>query len=513
MRKRKIERVNKRKLTALIIMDGVGIPKDIEKSGITPENTVELQKLKDEFSNTTLFASEEYVGLPMGQAGTSEVGHMTIGDGRVNFQPLVKINKEIESGAFFKNKELNDAIDYAVNNHKNIHLLGLTSDGGVHSHIEHLFALLELCKKRKFFDVFIHFVSDGRDTEPKSVKRYLEQVQNYIKLVGCGSLASIVGRFYAFDRDKNYDRNKLAYDLWVRGKGEIFENYNQAIDKAYKAGETDEFIKPIVLLNKNKQVTEIKQGDVVISYNFRADRERQLTYIMAEDNDLDFVEKLNLYFVTMTEYDETFKNVHVVFENQSHDKILSQVLSENGVKQVKIAETEKYAHLTFFFNSGKQDTFENEERILIDSKKMASYASCPEMSAEKIADKAVEVMDKYDFIAINFANCDMVGHSGDKMATRKAMQVVDVCVKKVVDEVLKRGGQGIVTADHGNADIMEYDDHSPHTSHTISKVPLILFGREKMKLKENGTLADIAPTLLKLMSIQIPSEMTGKPLF
>ncbi len=494
-------------------MDGVGIPKDLEKSGIIPENTVNLRKLENDFSFTTLFASEEYVGLPMGQAGTSEVGHMTIGDGRVNFQPLVKINKEIESGAFFKNKKLNDAIDYAMINHKKIHLIGLTSDGGVHSHIEHLFAILELCKKRKFYDVFIHFVSDGRDTEQKSVKRYLEQVVDYTKLVGCGTLATIVGRFYAFDRDKNYDRNKLAYDLWVSGKGEKFENYNHAIEKAYKAGETDEFIKPIVLTNKGKPVAEIQEGDVVISYNFRADRERQLTYVMAEDNDLDFVEKLNLYFVTMTEYDENFKNVHVIYKNESHDKILSQVLSENGVKQVKIAETEKYAHLTFFFNSGKQDTFENEDRILINSEKMASYASFPEMSARKIADKAVEVMDKYDFIAINFANCDMVGHSGDKMATRKAMQVVDECVKKVVDEVLKRGGQGIVTADHGNADIMEYDDHSPHTSHTIAKVPLILFGDMKVELHENGTLADIAPTLLKMMNIKIPVEMTGKPLF
>ena len=502
-----------RKLTALIIMDGFGIPKDFDKSGITPENTVNLQKLQREFPSTTLFASEEYVGLPAGQAGTSEVGHMTIGDGRVTFQPLVKINREIESGAFLKNKTLNDAIDYASINHKKIHLIGLTSDGGIHSHIEHLFALLELCKKRKFFDVFIHFVSDGRDTEPKSVRRYLEQVNNYIKLVGCGKLASIVGRFYAFDRDNNFDRNKLAYDLWVKAKGSKFEDYKLAIESAYKSGESDEFIKPIVLTNKGTPVAEIEKGDVVISYNFRADRERQLAFVMAEENGLDFVEKLNLYFVTMTEYDENFKNVHVVYKTESHDKILSQVLSENGVKQVKIAETEKYAHLTFFFNSGKQDTFENEDRILINSKKMASYASCPEMSALKIADKAVEVLDKYDFIAINFANCDMVGHSGDKMATRKATQVVDECVKKVVDEVIKRGGQGIVTADHGNADIMEYDDHSPHTSHTISKVPLILFGGGKVELRENGTLADIAPTLLKMMDIKIPIEMTGKPLF
>jgi 2,3-bisphosphoglycerate-independent phosphoglycerate mutase len=494
-------------------MDGFGIPKDYERSAITKDNTKNLQKLRDEFSYTTLFASEEYVGLPAGQAGTSEVGHMTIGDGRVTFQPLVKINREIESGEFFKNETLNTAIDYAIQNHKKIHLIGLTSDGGVHSHIEHLFALLELCKKRNFFDVYIHFVSDGRDTEPKCAKRYLEQVENYSKLVGCGHLASIVGRYYALDRDKNWDRNKQAYELWVDGCGKKFENFNDAIDKAYKDGETDEFLTPIVLTKKGLPIATIGEGDVVISYNFRADRERQLAYVMAEDNDLDFVKKLNLYFVTMMEYDEHFKKVHIVYKNEPHDEILSQVLSENGLKQVKIAETEKYAHLTFFFNSGKQDPFPNEDRILIDSKKMPSYAPCPEMSARKIADKALEVADKYDFVAINFANCDMVGHSGDKMATRKAVEVVDECVKKVVDKIISLGGQGIVTADHGNADIMEYEDGTPNTAHTTAKVPFILFGNGKHSLRENGTLADIAPTLLKMMNIAKPKEMTGESLF
>lgn len=494
-------------------MDGFGVPTDYERSGITQSNTTRLQALASSFPHTTLFASEEHVGLPALQAGTSEVGHMTIGDGRVTYQPLVRINKEIESGDFYKNKTLNDAIDYAIKNHKNIHLLGLVSDGGIHSHIEHLFALLELCKKRKFFGVYIHFVSDGRDTEPKSAKRYLEQVCEYAKLVGCGTLASIVGRFYAFDRDKNFDRNKLAYDLWVHGKGKYFEDYNSAIDSAYSAGETDEFITPITFTKSRESL--ISNGDVVISYNFRADRERQLAYVMAEENDLDFTEKLDLYFVTMMEYDENFKSVKVVYKTPEKNNILSQILSENDIKQVKIAETEKYAHLTFFFNSGKQDTFPLEDRILIDSKKMPSYAVYPEMSARKIADKAVEVMKNYDFIAINFANCDMVGHSGNKEATRQATEVIDECVKRVVDEVLKQGGQGIVTADHGNADIMEYPDHTPHTSHTLSKVPFILFGEGNIekKLRENGTLADIAPTILKMMNIGVPPDMTGKPLF
>jgi len=505
-----------KKLTTLIIMDGFGIPKDLERSGIIDENTKNLRQLKQTYSYSTLFASEEYVGLPQGQSGTSEVGHMTIGSGRVTYQPLVKINKQIESKEFFDNKVLCDAIDYAKQNKKSLHLIGMPSDGGIHSHINHLFAILDLCKQKAFKDkVYIHFIADGRDTPPKSAKTYLEQVQNYANKINVGKIATIIGRFYALDRDKNWDRNKIAYDAWVDGNGRLETDIYKAVDEAYANGETDEFIKPIVMTQNNQPVCKIEKGDVVISYNFRADRERQLAYVMVEDNDLDFVKDLDLYFVTMTEYDENFKKVKVAYETETSKNLLSEVLSNNGVSQVKIAETEKYAHLTFFFNSGKQDTFDKEDRILINSEKMASYANKPEMSAEKITEEALKAIEKYDFVAINFANCDMVGHSGVKDAARIATQVVDNCVKKVVDAVIKKGGQGIITADHGNADIMEYADGTPNTAHTTSIVPFILFDAENPKkdLRESGTLADIAPTILKMMDIEIPTDMTGKPMF
>lgn len=507
----------KNKLTALIIMDGFGIPQDINRSGITSENTKNLQELKEKYSYSTLYASEEQVGLPAGQSGTSEVGHMTIGSGRVNYQPLVKINKEIENKEFFKNETLNWIIDKAKKDNKALHLIGMPSDGGIHSHINHLFALLDLCKQKDFEKVYIHFISDGRDTPPKSAKKYIKQVEDYAKKVGVGKLATIIGRFYALDRDKNFDRNKVAYDAWVDGVGEKFKDWESAVDNAYNQGQTDEFIKPIVLTRCNKPITTIKEGDCIISYNFRADRERQLAYVLVEDNDLDFVKDLKLNLVTMTEYDENFKKVYVAYKTEESKNILSEVLANNGLKQVKIAETEKYAHLTFFFNSGKQDTYENEDRILINSEKMASYANKPEMSAEQITEQAIKVIesDKYDFIAINFANCDMVGHSGDKQAVIKATEVVDKCVKQVVDAILKKGGQGIITADHGNADIMMYEDGTPNTAHTTSIVPFILFDDEqpKKQLRESGSLADIAPTILKMLNLEQPKEMTGKSMF
>lgn len=504
-----------KKLTTLIIMDGFGIPTDLSRSGIVEENTVNLRNLKEKFSYSTLRASEEYVGLPAGQAGTSEVGHMTIGSGRVTYQPLVKINKEIESKEFFKNKVLLDAINYCKQKNKSMHLIGMPSDGGIHSHINHLFALLDMCKQNKFNDVYVHFIGDGRDTPPKSAKVYLKQVEDYITKNKVGKLASIIGRFYALDRDNNFDRNKIAYDCWVEAFGKKAESWEQAIDEAYNDGQTDEFLKPIVMTENSKPITKIEEEDCVIVYNFRADRERQLAYVMAEDNDLDFVKNLKLHFVTMTEYDENFKKVKVAYKTETAKNLLSEVLSKNNIKQVKIAETEKYAHLTFFFNSGKQDTYELEDRILINSEKMATYASCPEMSADRIVEKALEAIKYYDFVAINFANCDMVGHSGVKEAAKTATKVVDRCVNRVVEEVLKLGGQGIITADHGNADIMEYEDSSPNTAHTTAIVPFILFDSEQPKknLRSEGTLADIAPTLLKMMNIEIPSDMTGKPMF
>lgn len=496
------------KKTLLVVLDGFGVPSDLSVSAIQKDNTKFIESLKKTYPNTTLFASEEYVGLPKTQPGTSEVGHATIGAGRVMYQPLVRINKDIESGELFRNKTIVDALSYAKENGKKVHLIGITSDGGIHSHINHLLALIKMCKEFGNDKVFIHFVGDGRDTNPKSAVKYLKQVDDCVKTEGVGVISSIVGRFYAFDRDKNYDRNKIAYDLWVRDKGKKFDDYEKAIAEAYKNGETDEFLTPILLDENGK----VENGDVIISYNFRSDRERQLAYVMAEENDLDFTEKIDLKFVCMTEYDENFKNVPVAYRTEKPNNILSQVLSENNVKQAKIAETEKYAHLTFFFNSGKQDNYKNEDRFLISSEKKASYASCPEMSAEKIANKFLEIVDNYDFVAINFANCDMVGHSGDKEATMRAVKIVDEQLKRVVEGVLLRGGQGIVTADHGNADVMAYPDGSPNTSHTTAKVPVIVFGAGDVKLKDNLSLDSIAPTLLEMMNIPCPEDMTGESL-
>ena len=510
-----VSKIDDKSPVVLIVMDGFGVPKDENRSGILSSNTKNLQQLCAQFPNTTIRASEEFVGLPKGQAGTSEVGHMTIGSGRVTYQPLVRINRDIESGAFFENEQFLKMIDYAKDNDKSIHLIGIPSDGGIHSHISHLFALLKLCKMKNVKKVFIHFVGDGRDTPPKSIKKYIKQVKNVQKEQGVGKIASVVGRFYALDRDKNWDRNKVAYELWTEGKGKKFDKVNKAIDNAYSLGETDEFLTPITITVNDKPIATIEKGDVVLSYNFRADRERQLAYILAEDNDLDFVKPLDLYVVTMTEYDEHFRNVHVAYKTQINNNILSQVISEHNIPQAKIAETEKYAHLTFFFNSGKQDSYPLEDRFLINSQKMASYASCPEMGAQKITEKAVEILDKYKFVAINFANCDMVGHSGDKNATRIAVDIVDKCVKKVVDRALELGGCGIVTADHGNADIMEDEDGTPNTAHSKSVVPLLVFGQQYkgIKLKKNMTLADIAPTILSMLNLPIPKEMTGHVIF
>lgn len=432
---------------------------------------------------------------------------MTIGAGRRLYQMLQKINRSIESREFFKNETLLSSLKYALENKKKVHLIGITSDGGIHSHIDHLFALMGLCKQENISPI-IHFVSDGRDTPPLSAKEYVKKVLDKIDDIGVGRLATIIGRYYAFDRDKNYDRNKVAYELWVNSKGKKYDDAFKAIDEAYKSGESDEFLTPIVLSDEG----QIEDGDVAISYNFRTDRERQTAFVLSQKNDLDFTKNLNLYFVTMTRYDDSLDNIHVVFENDSPQKILSEVLSNSGIKQLKVAETEKFAHLTFFFNSGRIEPYPLEERILIDSKKLPSYASVPQMSAKKIVEAVLENIDKYDFIAVNFANSDMVGHSGDINATKKAVEVVDECVMKLVEAILLRGGQGIITSDHGNADKMQYENGEKCTSHTLAKVPCIVFGKnyKGRKLIDNLDLSSIAPTILGMMNIQVPKEMTGE---
>lgn len=501
----------------LIIMDGFGIPLDKERSAILESNTKFITKLKNEYTSGKLNASEEYVGLPMGQTGTSDVGHLTIGTGRVIYQPLVRINRDIKSGEFDKNKAILAAINNAKNNDKALHLLGIPTTGGVHGHIDHLLKLIELCAKHKLKKVYIHYFTDGRDTPPKSALEFYDRIQQKINEQKCGEIVSVVGRFYALDRDKNWDRVEKAYNMMVNGEGKKSTDLRQSIIQAYEMGETDEFISPVIKIRNNKPVATIKTGDSVIIYNYRADRERQLAYVLSDNCTLDYAKKLKLTLVCMTEYDESLKGVLIAYPTLKHNNILSQVLSERGYKQLKVAETEKYAYITFAFNAGRNDPFDNEERKLVASEKMKLYSGKPEMSARQIADIVIDGIDskKYDCIILNFANPDMVGHSGDKGAATTAVGVVDDCISDIITHLNKFDGECIITADHGNADIMLYEDGTPHTAHTINQVPVILVGKRFKNGRKDlsGSLADIAPTYLKLLGEKIPKDMTGKPLF
>lgn len=500
----------------LIIMDGFGRPLDAKRSAVLKKNTKFLQFLHQKYPSGLLNASEESVGLPMGQTGTSDVGHLTIGTGRVTYQPLVRINKDIQSGEFFKNAAILKAIDNAKNG-KALHLLGIPSDGGVHSHIDHLLALLELCKKHKLKKVYVHFFADGRDVPPKSVQKYIDIVQTKINELGVGEIVNVVGRLYALDRDNNWDRVEIAYNMMTKGEGTRTTDLSDAISKAYESGQTDEFLLPIVKVDKNNNPKTIQKGDSVIIYNYRADRERQLAYALSDENNLQFTQKLGLTICCMTEYNEDLHSVNVAYPNIKHKNMLSQVLSQRGYKQLKIAETEKYAYITFAFNGGLNQPFKNEDRSLVASEKLKIYNKKPEMSAREIAQRAVDAIKSknYDCVIINFANCDMVGHSGDKRAAEIAVGVVDECVEKVAMAALAEGGELIVSADHGNSDIMQYPDGSPHTSHTLNLVPVFIVGKqfENKHFQISGSLADIAPTFLKLLDEEIPKEMTGKPLY
>lgn len=500
----------------LIIMDGIGKPIDSSRSAVTKENTQFLQYLQANYPNGLLDASEESVGLPMGQTGTSDVGHLTIGTGRVIYQPLVRINKDIKSGEFFKNPAILKAINNSKQNNKALHLLGIPTDGGVHGHIEHLLTLLDLCKSHNLTKVYIHYFADGRDVPPKSAIKYLDIIENKIKQTGVGQVVSIVGRLYALDRDNNWDRVEVAYNMMINGVGQKVHNLKDAILSSYERGLTDEFLLPIIKEDKNGNVVTINSGDSVIIYNYRADRERQLAYVLSDENILNYTKKLGLTICCMTEYDEDLKLVDVAYPNINHKNMLSQVLSDRGYKQLKIAETEKYAYVTFAFNAGLNEPFKNEDRSLVASEKLKIYNTKPEMSAREIASRAVEAVQskKYDCIILNFANGDMVGHSGDKHAAKIAVGVVDECVQKVTEATLKMGGELIITADHGNSDIMQYSDGSPHTAHTINKVPVFIVGNRFKNKKANicGTLADVAPTFLQLLGEDVPQEMTGKPL-
>jgi 2,3-bisphosphoglycerate-independent phosphoglycerate mutase len=503
--------MEKRKII-LVIMDGWGIGKVKTADAIQNAKVPFVSSLYTKYSNTTLVTCGEAVGLPEGQMGNSEVGHLNLGAGRVVYQELQRINVAIRDGSFAKNETLLQSIRFAKNNNKPLHLLGLVSDGGVHSHIRHLKALIDVCKNEGLNDVFIHAFTDGRDTDPKSGLAFITELQQHLN-TSVGKIASVSGRYYAMDRDKRWERVKLAYDALVNGKGEKATDGIAAVEQSYSNNITDEFIKPTVITGSDQlPLAVIKDGDVAICFNFRTDRCREITEVLTQK---DFPEnnmhKLSLHYTTMTQYDHSFKNVHVVFENDDLKNTLGDIIAQNGLKQIRIAETEKYPHVTFFFSGGREIPFEGEKRIMVPSPKVATYDLKPEMSAYELTDAIIpEIENKTaDFICLNYANTDMVGHTGVFTAGIKAAETVDKCVEKVVTAALKNGYTIFLTADHGNADYMINEDGSPNTAHTLNLVPFFIIDNEwKGKLK-TGKLGDLAPTILTMMQLPVPKEMTG----
>jgi len=492
-----------------MILDGWGIAKNKAVSAIDKANTPFVDSLYDKYPHSKLEASGLAVGLPAGQMGNSEVGHMNIGAGRVVYQDLVKVNKAIEEKTIFKNEILLDAFKYAKSNNKKVHFIGLVSDGGVHSHIDHLKGLTSMAAENDLINVFIHAFTDGRDTDPKGGKKYLTDLENHLSKT-TGKIASVVGRYYAMDRDNRWERVKLAYDALVNGSGTETENVINAVQASYDADVTDEFINPII----NTSIDgKIEEGDVVMCFNFRTDRGREITQALTQK---DFHEqnmhKMDLHYVTMTNYDNTFQNVHVVFDKDNLQNTLGEVLEQNNKKQIRIAETEKYPHVTFFFSGGREKQFEGESRLLCPSPKVATYDLQPEMSAKDIRDKIVpELQQKSaDFICLNFANPDMVGHTGVFEAAVKACETVDDCTNTVVTTALENDYSIIVIADHGNSDCMINEDGTPNTAHTTSLVPCILADNDFNGTMKDGKLGDLAPTILTLMGLDIPKEITGE---
>lgn len=497
-----------------MILDGWGISPNPKVSAIDQANTPFIDSLYKNYPHATLRTDGLNVGLPEGQMGNSEVGHMNLGAGRIVYQDLVKINLAVEKNTLANEQVLTDALNYAKKNNKPVHFLGLLSDGGVHSHINHLFGLIDVANEAGLEDIFIHAFTDGRDVDPKSGFGFVTSLENYLENKK-GKIATITGRYYAMDRDKRWERVKLAYDALVHGIGEHSKNLLKSIEKSYDNDVTDEFIKPIIAVDENnKPFATIKDGDVVIFFNFRTDRGRQLTQALSQQ---DFHEqnmhKLNLYYVTMTNYDDTFKGVHVIFEKDNLNETLGEVLSKYGKKQIRIAETEKYPHVTFFFSGGRELPFEGESRILRNSPKVATYDLQPEMSAYELRDALVPELEKeeVDFVCLNFANGDMVGHTGVMSAAIKACEAVDACVKSVITTALEHGYTTLLIADHGNCDTMVNPDGSPNTAHTTNPVPIILIDKE-LKQVESGILGDLAPTILKLMGIPQPNAMTQNAL-
>ena len=502
------------KKVILMILDGWGITQNPEVSAIAQADTPFMDELIQKYPHAKIYTSGENVGLPDGQMGNSEVGHMNLGVGRIVYQDLVKINKAIKDGSFFENKVLKEAFEYAKQNGKAVHLLGLLSDGGVHSHIDHLKALVQMAKKYNV-PAYIHAFMDGRDVDPHSGIEFLKEIQDYIKDTPV-KIASVIGRYYAMDRDNRWERVKKAYDLLVKGEGKPATDLVKAVEESYKEGVTDEFILPIVHVDKNGQpIGKIAPGDAVIFYNFRTDRGRELTKVLTQEDMPEYgMKTLPLHFVTMTIYDDNFKGIKVAYPKEDLKDTLGELLSKAGKKQIRIAETEKYPHVTFFFSGGKEQEFEGEKRILIPSPKVATYDLKPEMSANEVTEALLPEIKKEsaDLIVLNFANGDMVGHTGDFNAAKKAAETVDKNVQKIVEEALKHDYAIIILADHGNAENMINPDGSPNTAHTTNPVPVILIDKDLKPELKDGILANIAPTILKIMGLPKPKEMT-EPLF
>ncbi|HPY66934.1 MAG TPA: 2,3-bisphosphoglycerate-independent phosphoglycerate mutase [Bacteroidales bacterium] len=504
----------KNRKTLLMILDGWGIGDGSKSDVISTAPTPNLDLLRDGYPHSRLFASGEDVGLPDGQMGNSEVGHLNIGAGRIIYQDLVKINLECKTGEIRKNRVLTEAFTYARDNNKQVHFMGLLSDGGVHSMDKHLYYLCDITKDYGLRNVFVHGFGDGRDTDPRSGKGYMKNLLDNLK----GSdvkVASFIGRYYAMDRDKRWERIREAYDLIVHGKGEKTADILDAMQRSYDEGITDEFMKPLVVVNDNDEaVGTIKEGDVVVFFNFRNDRAKELTIVLTQKDMPEFgMKTLPLHYCTLTPYDATFKGLHVIYPKENADNTIGEVLARAGKRQLRIAETEKYAHVTFFFSGGREEAFENEERILIDSPKVPTYDLQPEMSAYQVKDAVIKAIEteKFDFICLNFANGDMVGHTGVYKAIMKAVTTVDECVGEVVKAAKNKNYDVLIIADHGNADYALNDDGTPNTAHSLNPVPCILISNEYKSIRE-GILADVAPTLLTIMGIAIPEEMTGKVL-
>ena len=491
-------------------MDGWGLGKVKKADAIQNAKTPFVSSLYSKYPNSTLVTCGEAVGLPDGQMGNSEVGHLNLGAGRIVYQELQRINVAVRDGSFAKNEVLLNAVRFAKSNNKTLHLIGLVSDGGVHSHTNHVKAITSVCKNEGLSDVLVHAFTDGRDTDPKSGLGFLEDLQNHLNKT-TGKIATVCGRYYAMDRDKRLERVKLAYDCLVNGEGEKFDDVLKGIKASYDKNVTDEFIKPII--NSSIANTTIQNNDVVICFNFRTDRCREITQVLTQQDMPDFgMKKLNLHYTTMTEYDKTYQNVNVIFETDNLNNTLGEILQQNDLKQIRIAETEKYPHVTFFFSGGREVPFEGESRIMAPSPKVATYDLKPEMSAFEVTDAIVPEIEKEsaDFICLNYANADMVGHTGVFEAAIKAVETVDKCVERVVTAGLAHGYTTFLTADHGNSDYMINEDGTPNTAHTLNLVPFFIIDKEWKGNIKPGKLGDLAPTILTVLGLNIPKEMTGE---